>query len=287
MSLADVNDEQEQQAEDAVEDEAQEQGEQSQDEQAGEGAEGQEAESEGVVVSIGDESPPSEETEQRPELVPHLRKTIREKDRELRELRAEREAAKAPKAAEVGAKPTLAECDYDEEAFEQKLTAWHGRKAEADRQARKQQEAQQEALQAFEARKTAYGTAKAALKVQDFEDAEATVIETLDPMQQTILITGAENSALLVYALGKNPAEAKKLASIKDSVQFAFAAARLENKLKVTPRKAAPLPESTVRGTAPVRSSDQNLARLEAEAEKTGDRTKLVAWKKAQKLKAA
>lgn len=285
MSLADVNDEQQEhdepEAEQQVLDEAPE-GEQSEAEPTAE-------ESEGIVVSIGDESPPSEqETEQpAPEWVRQLRKDHREEQRKRREAEKRIEELTKPAAAEVGPKPTLAECDFDEEEFEQKLTAWHGRKADADKQARKQQEAQQEAVQAFEARKSAYGTAKAALKVQDFDDAESAVVETLSQMQQNILIAGAENSALLVYALGKNTAEAKKLASIKDPVQFAFAAARLENKLKVTPRKAAPLPEGTVRGTAPVRSSDQTMARLEAEAEKTGDRTKIREYRQKLKRQAA
>ena len=131
------------------------------------------------------------------------------------------------------------------------------------------------------AKLNSYSKAKTELKVKDFDDAEATVQETLNSTQQGIILQGAENPALLVYALGKNPKKAKELASITDPVKYAFAVAKLETQLKVTNRKAAPPPEKTVRGTGPVSGTvDSQLERLRADAEKTGDYSKVMAYKR-------
>ena len=100
-------------------------------------------------------------------------------------------------------------------------------------------------------------------------------------MQQGMIVQGAENPALLVYALGKNPKKAKELASITDPVKFAFAVAKLETNLKVTKRKASSRPESKINGTGrPSGSVDNTLDRLRAEAEKTGNYTKVSQYKK-------
>ena len=140
---------------------------------------------------------------------------------------------------------------------------------------------------AWQAKLDTYGTQKSALKVRDFEDAEATAQEVLSVTQQGVILSGADNPAVVVYALGKNPKKAKELAAISDPVKFAFAVAKLETQLKVTPRKSAPLPESTVRGSA--RSSgaaDSTLERLRVEADRTGDRTKVARHMREQRAKA-
>ena len=100
------------------------------------------------------------------------------------------------------------------------------------------------------------------------------------------MLQGADNPALVIYALGKNPKKAKELADIKDPVKFAFAVAKLEKELKVTNRRAAPPPERVVSGTG--RSSgavDSTLERLREDAARTGNMTKVIAYK-AQKRSA-
>jgi len=58
----------------------------------------------------------------------------------------------------------------------------------------------------------------------------------------------------------------------------------LETKLKVTSRKTAPAPEKTIKGSGALSgSSDSQLERLREEAARTGDMSKVVAYK--QKLK--
>ena len=94
------------------------------------------------------------------------------------------------------------------------------------------------------------------------------------------MLQGADNPALVVYALGKNPKKAQELASIKDPVKFAFAVAKLEKDLKVTNRRAAPPPERVVSGTGRVSGAvDSTLERLREEASKSGDMTKVLAYK--------
>lgn len=246
-------------------------------------AEEQTTEGDEVVVSIGEESPPQDETAHAPEWVRELRKKNREDQRRIRELedqlKAKTEAETKPAA--LGKKPALEDYDYDTEKFEQALASWYDRKRQHDEaaaEAKRQEEAQQKAWQA---KLENYGKLKSELKVKDFDDAEAVTQETLNVTQQGIIVQGAENPALLMYALGKNQKKAKELSSITDPVKFAFAVAKLETQLKVTNRKAPPPPEKTVQGTGGTSGAvDSTLERLRAEAEKSGDYTKVLQYKK-------
>ena len=239
-------------------------------------------ESDEVVVSIGEEAPPPEETTRAPEWVRELRKADREKARRIKELEAKLNAAAATetKPVALGAKPKLEDHDYDTDKFEAALADWYERKRVADQQVEQQRQAEKAQQDAWQARLEGYGKARAELKVRDFEDAEAVAQEVLDVTQQGIVVQGADNPALVIYALGKNPKKAKEISSIKDPVKFAFAVAKLEKELKVTNRKAAPPPERTVQGTGRVSGAvDSTLERLRAEAEKTGNYTKVIQYK--------
>lgn len=242
-----------------------------------------------VVVSIGEEAPPPEETTRAPEWVRELRKADREKARRIKELEAKLNAAAATeiKPVALGAKPKLEDHDYDTEKFEAALADWYERKRVADQQIEQQRQAEKAQQDAWQARLEGYGKARAELKVRDFEDAEATAQEVLDVTQQGIVVQGADNPALVIYALGKNPKKAKEIAGIKDPVKFAFAVAKLEKELKVTNRKAAPPPERTIQGTGRVSGAvDSTLERLREEAARTGNMTKVIQYK-AQKRAAS
>lgn len=259
----------------------------------GEEEEGAQAEADSeVVVTIGDESPPSEEVEEEAAApwVKELRKKQRETARENRELKAQlaQKQTTAVQTVTVGPKPTLEAADYDTEKFEADLTAWHERKRLADAEERKKQDAVEADQKAWQGKLETYGKQKSALKVADYEDAEAEALGVLSITQQGIILSGSDNPAVVVYALGKNPAKAKELSSITDPVKFAFAVAKLETQMKVTPRKTAPLPETKVSGSGRTAvASDSKMNALEAEADKTGDRSKLVAYRKAMKAKSA
>jgi hypothetical protein len=239
-----------------------------------------------LIVTIGEEAPPQEEEKPAPEWVRELRKSHRELQKRNRELEAKLNQDQAPKAPEIGKKPTLEDFDYDAEKFEASLAQWFERKRQSDEQAAKVQADIEKQQQEWQAKLQGYGKAKAELKVKDYDDAEGIVQESFNTTQQGVILQGADNPALLVYALGKNPKKAKELASISDPVKFAFAVAKLETQLKVTNRKAAPPPEKTVQGTGRISGSvDSTLDRLRADAEKSGDYSKVFAYKQQKRNK--
>lgn len=237
-----------------------------------------EAEQDEVQISIGEETPPHEQ-ERAPEWVRDLRKANREKERRIRELEARLQTTET-KPVQLGRKPTLEDSDYDTDRYENALTAWFDQKRQIDELAEREKYAEMANRKAWESKLDSYGKAKAELKVRDYDDAEALAQEIFTTDQQGYIVHCAKNPAQVVYALGKNPAKAKELASIKDPLYFAYALSDLEKEIKVTNRKAAPPPEKAVSGTG--RSSgavDSTLERLRADAEKTGNYTKVVAYK--------
>ena len=240
-----------------------------------------------VVVSIGEEAPPPEEHTPAPEWVKELRKTNRELQRQNRELQGRLQAAPPEtKPVVIGNKPKLEDHDYDADKYEEALANWFERKRQADDANAKQEAEVMNQQQAWQAKLDGYGKAKAELRVKDFEDAEEVAQQVFSITQQGVLLQGADNPALVVYALGKNPAKAKELAEIKDPVKFAFAVAKLEKDLKVTNRRQAPAPERIISGTG--RSSgavDSTLERLREDAARTGNMTKVIQYK-AQKRSA-
>ena len=238
----------------------------------------------GVIVTIGDTPPPEESEEQKaPSWVRELRKSHREMQRENRELKQKLEATNNPPAKQevkLGAKPKLEDYDYDTEKYEQELTAWYDRKRQVDQQEADAKSAQEAQQKAWKQQLDSYAEKKQKLKVRDFDEAEANVLEAFDETQQGIVIQGADDPALTFYALGVNGAKLKELASIKDPVKFSFAVAKLETQLKVKNRKAPP-PERTVSGTAPKSgAADSELERLREEASRTGDYSKIHRYKK-------
>lgn len=247
------------------------------------------AEPEEVVVLIGDEELKDDDDydEKDPNWTTQLRKRHKESQRELRELKEQLRAKDSQQVAaepqiENIPKPTLESCEYDTERYEAKLEAWHENERKVREAKNKVEEKTKVERAAWQETINAYQKKKTELKVKDFDDAEGLVKESLSVTQQGILLQGAENSALLIYALGKNPKKAKELAGITDPVKFAFAIAKLETQLKVAPKKAPP-PEQTLRGNSTPASSgasDSRMAALEAEAEKTGNRSKIIEYKR-------
>jgi len=241
-------------------------------------------EPEEITVSIGEESPPPEEETRAPEWVRDLRKQHRELQKRNRELEQRLEQPKPPQAVQVGKKPTLEEYDYDTSKFEVALESWYDRKRKADEQEAQQRQAQEAQQREWNAKLESYADARSKLKVKDFEDAELIAQESFNVVQQGVILQGAQDPALLIYALGKNPKKAKELGAITDPVKFAFAVAKMETQLKVQAKKAPPAPEKTLKGTGPVSGAvDATLERLRAEAAKTGDMSKVVAYKRSKR----
>jgi len=194
------------------------------------------------------------------------------------EEEAEHEKAPAqPKPA-----PQLRDFEWDEDKHREAVAKWAEEEA-VRKQAVKQREQQQ--AQAVNAIYADFTTKAAELstKVKDFEPARELVADILDMHQQNALLRAADNSAVLTYALGKNPSKARALAEIKDPVKFIAALVKLEQEVKITPRKPASTPDQPVRGangSPSTTNGEKELARLEAEAERTGDRSKVIAYKR-------
>jgi uncharacterized membrane protein len=96
-----------------------------------------------TVVAFDGEEP---EAEPENSTVRQMRQALREKDKRIKEL----EQSSAPKPIEVGEKPTLASCDYDEDKFAEELEAFKDREAAAKRQSESQAEQNRRANEAWQ-----------------------------------------------------------------------------------------------------------------------------------------
>lgn len=247
-----------------------------------------------VVITLGDEPAQVEGEEDgkaAPQWLKDLRKSNREMVRALREKDAQIAALKVgtqPAEATLGPKPTMAGCDFDEDVFAAKLEEWHAAKTKVDAQNRAKEDAKRAQQDAWEKKLKSHDEAKARLRVPDYDDAAATVEDHFDVTQRAILIDCAKDSAALEYALGKNQAKLKELAAIKNPAHFTWALSQLETKLKVEPRRTAPAPERVVRGSGSLAgTTDKTLEALQAEADKTGDRSKVAKYLRDKSRQAA
>jgi hypothetical protein len=240
-----------------------------------------------MVVTIGDKPVEDKETEEErptPIWVKKVRQQNRELARELREMRKQLAAKPTKDELVVGEKPTLSGHDYDTEKYEAALASWYDRKRQADERIAKAKAEEEEVNKRWTSKLNAYSQAKASFRASDFAEAESVVTDLLNVTQQGIIVSGANDPAMVIYALGKNEGEAKKLAAIKDPVEFAFAVAKLEGQVKVSTRKPSTSPESKIVGNERATGAvDPILERLRTEAEKTGDYTKVSAYKRSKR----
>ena len=241
-----------------------------------------------VVITIGDALPQDEEPQDAPAWVKDLRRANREAQRENRELRQQLEQVRKPDESTIqtlGPRPTLEQFEYDSDKYDLAVDAWHAKKIAVDAQKTQIEAQQADAQQKWQGKIQKYHASKSEIKVKDFDDAEGVVMNALDAVQQGIIIHAADNPATLVYALGKNPEKLAELVKMSDDpVKFTVAVARLEMQVRSTPKK--PPPEKTVTGSGTgSASSDATLERLRAEAAKTGDFSKVVAYNRQQRKK--
>jgi hypothetical protein len=231
-----------------------------------------EAEGETVVAFEGEEP----EAEPENSTVRQMRQALREKDKRIKEL----EQSSAPKPIEVGEKPTLAGCDYDEDKFAEELEAFKDREAAAKRQSATQAEQSRKANEEWQADLGAFEQEKAGLDFPDRDEAIETATSSLDMVQQAVIVKAAAKPALFMVALGKSEAKRAELAKIQDPIKLAAAVARMEGAVKVTTRKA-PTPDKPLSGTARMPgSADKEIERLEKKAAANGgDRSELIAYK--------
>lgn len=236
------------------------------------------------VIMFGDEPAP----EEIPESAPDWAKKLRKDYRALQQENAALKKGTAPVRIEVGPMPTIEDpdIDYDNEKLSNAMAKWIEKRDAAKAQEAEAEQAQRTAAQAWQSELAAYGQKKAELAIPGKDEAEEEATSQLTQVQQAIIVKGADNPALVVVALGKNPAKLAAISDIEDPVKFAFAIAKLEKELKVTTRKP-PEVEGTVKGSAPLAQSTRakRLAELEKKATQGGDVSNILA--EMRKLRAA
>lgn len=249
-----------------------------------------------VVVTIDDgQDKEPEEQPSETEWLKDLRKSWKNYKKENRQLKQELEKIKEAQKPEVsatapGPRPKLEDpgIDYDTDIYVKRIDEWHDKNRLYEDEKRRTEEQQKKEQETWQKQLNLYNEKKQSLPVKDYDDAEMVVEDLLSPTQQGIIVQGAKNPELVVYALGKNPKRAKQLADIKNPVNFAFEIARLEGQLKTSKRKPATEPEKTIQSTARISGTiDSTLEKLRRDAEKTGDYTKINAYKRKKRRSAA
>ena len=195
-----------------------------------------------------------------------------------------------PAAEEVpgpGEKPTLESCDFDATAFADKLEAWHETKRKADEAAAARKRAQDAEAAEWTIRVDGHNTRMQELAARVPKAAEyvAEADSVLTPTQRGMVVHTSPESHRLLAVLGKNAALLEEVSAIKDPALFVRRIVEIE--MSLTSRTAKkPAPERTLTGSAAsgsrgvVPGADATLERLEAEADRTGDRTKLIRYRR-------
>jgi hypothetical protein len=220
-----------------------------------------------------------------------LVKRLRDQLRSVQGENATLKKGTAPKPVEVGKKPDLWEdCDSDPDKFEAQLTAWHDRKKQAEKQEAEKHSQTEAQSREFERLKARHESRAAVLKIPDFEARQQAVVDALGPELAGAALVIADDSAKLVGALGANPAALAKIVDEPNPLLKLKMLMKMEARINPV-KKKPPAPEAPTiqRGSAPLarKDNDKELARLEKEAEKTGKRDAVIAFKKKMKGKAA
>lgn len=212
-----------------------------------------------------------------PAWVKETREKYREAQRENRKLRQQLEQRSGqPEQQALREKPTLDAHEYDSDAYEQDYAAWLSEKSQHDAR----QKAEQEKYQHYDERyKSSVDAVRA--KVADYDEIEQSIVETMPPQRQALIKMLVDDPARMVVALGKSPAQQEKLSGL-DDIQFAKQIVLMEQQMSSksksrNPNKPKPKTHELEGAAGGV---DTRLAKLEAEAAKTGDRSKVIAYKR-------
>jgi hypothetical protein len=251
----------------------------------GEGEEPPADEGEGeTVIGFGDEDDGDDSGEADNTVIRRIRDRNKDLARENAELR--RAAAQAAPKIELGPKPTLAQFDYDEDEYETALDAWKDRKARVETSEAEQTAQAEQANREWQGDLASFQAKRAALALDDFDEAIEPVKAVLSLAQQAVIVKAAQDSAAFSYALGRSDVRLAELAKIQDPIKFAAAVARMEGGIKVTKRRKAAQPDRPAKGSARLPGTpDKQLDKLEAEAERTGNRSAVIQYKKKMKLR--
>lgn len=207
---------------------------------------------------------------------PEWVKKVREENRELKRQLKQRESQQVEQQV-LREKPTLDDHDYDSDAFEQDYAQWLSEKQQVDAQVHAERQKYQQYHERYKADVDAIKA-----KAPDYDEVELSVVDVLSEQKQGLLQMLVDNPAKVVYALGKNsPAQLERLSKL-DDIQFAKQIVLMEMQMSSktksrNPNKPKPKTHE-LEGQAG--GADTRLAKLEAEADKTGDRSAVAAYKR-------
>jgi len=243
-------------------------------------------EDEGDETVIGFADDEGEDQEETP-LIKRLREQYRELSRKLHS-KAKTVETDDPEP-QVLSRKRLEDFDYDSDRFDEydeqreaSLQAHADWRAREGARKESRDRARNEQSRQIEQQRRALG-------VSDYDDRAAIVQDRLNDAQIAVIINGADNPAQVIYALGRSQARLDMLAGEDNLAKFAVMLGKLEKDIKVTKRKP-PAPESRVRGataSTAVTSTDKELERLDNEAVRTGDRSKIAAYRRELRKRAA
>lgn len=224
----------------------------------------------------GEESDPFKGQE-----APEWVKQVRKENRELKRQLKQRESQQHEQQQALREKPTLDAHEYDSDAYEEDLQQWFSEKSQHDAR----QKAEQEKYQHYDERyKSSVDAVRA--KVADYDEIEQSIVDTVPPQRQALIKMLVDDPARMVVALGKSPAQLEKLLGL-DDIQFAKQIVLMEQQMSSktksrNPNKPKPKTHE-LEGAAG--GADTQLAKLEAEADKTGDRSAVAAYKRKMRNK--
>lgn len=219
--------------------------------------------------------------EDEPEGVRNLRKRLREREEELKALKG------GPKVDDVGERPTLEACDFDDDRFERELAEYIGRKRTAEERESQANAVRERQAARWNDQRRDLDDGFADLRVPGKDAARAAVEEAFTGEAFAYLVKAAgKKAAPYLYALGNSAEKRAELKALVDEgswAEFIATAAIQSNEVTMQRRKPTTTPEQQHRGTSGggAHNSDAKLARLEAAAAKPGaDRTELIAYKR-------
>lgn len=212
---------------------------------------------------------------------PEWVKKVREENRELKRQLKQRESQQFEQQV-LREKPTLDDHDYDSDAFEQDYAQWLTEKQQVDAQVHAERQKYQQYHERYKADVDAIKA-----KAPDYDEVELSVVDVLSEQKQGLLQMLVDNPAKVVYALGKNsPAQLERLSKL-DDIQFAKQIVLMEMQMSSKTKSRnqnKPKPKThELEGSAG--GADAKLESLEAQADKTGDRSAVIAYKRKMRTK--
>lgn len=244
---------------------------------------------EDVISDNNSEDSLSEESENDIPLIKKLRKVANLKIKETQKLKFELEQLKKQskqshiQEIQEPVLPKLADYDYDDELYQNAVDKYTNDKLKylENINTINVKKANEEKL-IIDLEKV-YIKQKESLNIKDFDCLEKTIVDVLN-IPKRRLILKSEKPALIVLALAKNTQLLNELSDLTNE-DFAYKIAKIEQKIQVnTVKKPKTKPEQLIGNAKAGMSSDKTtLEALEKEAEKTGDRSKIRAFKKQQR----